>query len=84
MRTRQLKRWCDECKMMVFSLGHEHLGRTEGPAHPNGVGVTENADARRASELACDHVAVARLNALNEGERIFEDKLKSAVERLNK
>lgn len=82
MRTRQLKRWCDDCKLMVFSLGHEH-GLAVGPKNPDDlIGLTENADLGAARAAAVAHVNAKGSLAMLESGEIFEDKLKSAVGQL--
>ncbi len=80
MKIRQPKRWCPDCKMMVFSLDHGH-GRSEGEEV---IGMTEAADFKRAHAESVEHVATMAIKAKAEGMAIFDERLKSAVERKGK
>lgn len=83
MNTRQLKRWCTDCKLMVFALNHEHLDRREGTSvSPFEAGAeTNSADAGRAWHLAKEHLADVAIRAKAESEKMFVERLTSAVDK---
>ena len=84
MRTRQLQRWCDVCKMRVFALGHEH-GQSAGPKDPDRlIGLTENADAARGTNEANVFFYATREKAMAEAQAILKGRLESAVAKLDK
>lgn len=80
MRTRQPKRWCNECKLMVFAREHEHKqGLTMGLG--NVAGYTNVADAGRAWNIAKVFIEEAAVSAKEKSGELFVERLKSATEK---
>lgn len=68
--------------MRVMAQGHVH-GMRVGPERPDLlIGVTESADADRATKEATAHMYKRREEARDEANRIFSERLKSAVDKL--
>lgn len=68
MINRHTKRWCPECKMMVFSRGHEH---GQGAAGLGADALTNNADFMMAKDAAEKIVADAAPIAKQTAEKEF-------------
>lgn len=75
------KRWCEDCKGMVFAAGHQHGLRSQSvdAKVPDTRTVCEAADVNRAFTDAREHIVKAKEIADKESQRILHDRLKSAV-----